>query len=135
MAKKEKHEKAEEFRGQIALPVQRNATISELLTKSSYDESDKLRINILFQKKAYLEGCETTSFLPPELQPLVMTSLLRKRLPLLGSFVVFSHITNDGKVTSCEIRNLFCCSKSDKVLVNKMRGGIMCALINFNERI
>lgn len=58
MAKKENHQKAEEFRGQIALPVQRNATISELLTKSSYDESDKLRINILFQKKAYLEGCE-----------------------------------------------------------------------------
>lgn len=58
MAKKEKHQKAEEFRRQIALPVQRNSAISELLTKSSHDESDKLRLNILFQKKAYLEGCE-----------------------------------------------------------------------------
>lgn len=54
------HEKAEEFRRQIALPVQRNSAISELLTKSEYDESDKLRINILFQKKAYLEGCKDT---------------------------------------------------------------------------
>lgn len=52
------HQKAEEFRRQIALPVQRNSAISELLTKSSYDESDKLRIKILFQKKGYLEGCK-----------------------------------------------------------------------------
>ncbi len=52
------HQKAEEFRRQIALPVQRNSAIGELLTKSSYDESDKLRIKILFQKKGYLEGCK-----------------------------------------------------------------------------
>lgn len=58
MAKEEKHQKAEQFRAQILLPVQRNSAISELLTKSVYDESDKLRLNILFQKKAYLEGCK-----------------------------------------------------------------------------
>ncbi len=52
------HEKAEAFRKRIALSGQRVAEINALLKKEQFDESDKLRATILFQKAAYLSGCE-----------------------------------------------------------------------------
>lgn len=56
--KKERHERAEAFRRQIVLPVQRNIVIKEFLSKEAFDDSDKQRIRLLFQKAAYLENCE-----------------------------------------------------------------------------
>lgn len=56
--KKERHERAEAFRRQIVLPVQRNIVIKEFLRKEAFDDSDKQRIRLLFQKAAYLENCE-----------------------------------------------------------------------------
>lgn len=52
------HEKAEAFRKRIALSGQRVAEINNLLRKEQFDESDSLRATILFQKAAYLSGCE-----------------------------------------------------------------------------
>ena len=57
---KNKHEKAEEFRSRIEFPVQRQAAICEMLKKNEFDASDELRLSVLFQKKQYLIGCETS---------------------------------------------------------------------------
>jgi len=40
------------------MPAQRAAAINDLLVKTSYDESDELRLTILLQKTDYLFGCE-----------------------------------------------------------------------------
>ncbi len=58
LTKKEKHEKAEEFRRQIVLPMQRNAVISGFINKESFDDSDRFKLMILFKKMSYLQGCE-----------------------------------------------------------------------------
>lgn len=58
MNKQKRHEKAEEFRRQIVLPMQRNAVITGFLNKDSFDESDRLKLVVLFQKASYLKGCE-----------------------------------------------------------------------------
>lgn len=54
-----KHKKAEEFRSRIEFPTQRQAAISEMLQKSEFDASDEVRLQVLFQRKQYLTGCET----------------------------------------------------------------------------
>ena len=53
-----KHSMAEAFRKRIALSGQRAVEITNLLKKEKFDESDNLRATILFQKAAYLSGCE-----------------------------------------------------------------------------
>lgn len=58
MDKEKKHQKAESFRQEIASSANRQQFINALLSKKSFDESDQLRITILFQKQAYLCGCE-----------------------------------------------------------------------------
>lgn len=58
MEQQKRHQKAENFRQEIASVANRQQFINALLTKNAYDESDKLRITILFQKQAYLCGCE-----------------------------------------------------------------------------
>lgn len=58
MNKREKHAKAEEFRARISMTAQRQQAISELAGKKEYTESDKVRLNVLFQKTAYATGCE-----------------------------------------------------------------------------
>lgn len=58
MEQKTRHQKAESFRQEIALTANRNQFINSLLIKDVFDDSDKLRITILFQKSAYLNGCE-----------------------------------------------------------------------------
>ena len=58
MEKSQIHSKAEDFRKRIVLPGQRKAAIHELLAKDKLDPSDQLRVKLLFQKTAYLEGCE-----------------------------------------------------------------------------
>lgn len=58
LSKEIKHKKSEEFRQRIALPTQRAAAIRDLLAKNDYDESDHLRLIILFQKTDYTQGCE-----------------------------------------------------------------------------
>lgn len=57
MEKTEKHQRASAFRAQIAQPAQRNHAISEIISKAELDESDKVRITVLFQKRQYAEGC------------------------------------------------------------------------------
>lgn len=57
MDKKEKHAKAEEFRARISMTAQRQQAITELAGKKEYSETDKVRLNVLFQKTAYVEGC------------------------------------------------------------------------------
>jgi len=59
MEKIERHEMAECFRHQIARPTQRKEAIQTLLQKESYDESDKLRVKLLFKRVSFAEGCET----------------------------------------------------------------------------
>ena len=59
MTKQKKHEKAEAFRREIAMPAQRAAAIRDLTSKTVYDESDELRLTILLQKTDYLQGCES----------------------------------------------------------------------------
>lgn len=59
MTKEKRHEKAESFRREIALPAQRAQAIRDLTSKKSYDESDELRLTILLQKTDYLQGCES----------------------------------------------------------------------------
>lgn len=56
--KTEKHQRANAFRAQIVQSAQRNHAISELVNKSVFDEADKVRIVVLFQKKQYAEGCQ-----------------------------------------------------------------------------
>ena len=56
--KEQRHERAEAFRRQIAFPGQRREAIRSLISKTSYDESDELRIKILFNKVSLTEGCE-----------------------------------------------------------------------------
>ena len=58
MDKKEKHQKAEEFRNRISMPAQRQCSIVELANKKEYSEADKVRLNVLFQKTSYVTGCE-----------------------------------------------------------------------------
>lgn len=59
MTEKEvRHQRANEFRLQIAMPVQRAAAIRDLATKEKYDDSDKLRISLLFNKVSLTKGCE-----------------------------------------------------------------------------
>ena len=58
MEKKEKHAKAIEFRNRVQYPAQRRAAITELVSKEEYSESDKVRIDVLFQKISYIAGCE-----------------------------------------------------------------------------
>ncbi|MBQ8870853.1 MAG: hypothetical protein IJ019_05710 [Alphaproteobacteria bacterium] len=58
MDKKEKHAKAEEFRARISMTAQRQQAINELAGKKEYSESDKVRLNVLFQKTSYAVGCE-----------------------------------------------------------------------------
>lgn len=57
MEKAEKHQRANAFRAQIVRTAQRNHAINELVSKSSFDEADKLRVTVLFQKSQYIEGC------------------------------------------------------------------------------
>lgn len=59
MDKTKRHQKATEFRRLITLPAQRMAQIRELLEKECFDESDQLRLLILFQKTDYINGCES----------------------------------------------------------------------------
>lgn len=58
MEKEKKHLKADIFRKEIASTANRKQFIKSLLIKDAFDESDRLRITILFQKAAYLLGCE-----------------------------------------------------------------------------
>lgn len=58
MEKEKKHSKAEKLRSQFVLPGQRKAAIWELLKKNTFDQNDQLRLTVLFQKVAYLNGCE-----------------------------------------------------------------------------
>lgn len=58
MNKQEKHAKATEFRNRIIYPAQRKCAIVELVSKKEYSESDKVRLNVLFQKTSYISGCE-----------------------------------------------------------------------------
>lgn len=53
-----RHQRAEAFRQQIALPNQRKEAIRTLIAKKSYDEADEQRIKILFNKVSLAEGCE-----------------------------------------------------------------------------
>ncbi len=57
MDKTQKHAKATEFRDRIKFPAQRKCAIAELLSKKEYSESDKVRLNVLFQKTSYIAGC------------------------------------------------------------------------------
>lgn len=56
--KQQRHEKAEQFRLQIAFPNQRKEAIRSLIAKNNYDESDVQRIKILFSRVSLAEGCE-----------------------------------------------------------------------------
>lgn len=58
MNKQDKHAKATEFRNRIKFPAQRKCAIVELVSKKEYSESDKVRLNVLFQKTSYIAGCE-----------------------------------------------------------------------------
>ena len=53
MSKEQRHEKAEQFRREIALPNMRAAAIRDIVVKDVYDETDTLRIRILLQKPDY----------------------------------------------------------------------------------
>ena len=57
MEKTEKHKRAAAFRALIVRSAQRSHAINELVAKTSFDEADKVRIIVLFQKKQYVEGC------------------------------------------------------------------------------
>lgn len=59
MTKEARHEKAEQFRQEIALPGQRAAAIRNIVAKDVYDETDNLRIRILLQKPDYVAGCKS----------------------------------------------------------------------------
>lgn len=58
MEKLEKHQRANAFRAQIVRSTQRNHAISELINTPLWDEADKLRVMVLFQKSQYVEGCQ-----------------------------------------------------------------------------
>lgn len=58
MDKKQRHEKAVNFRRSIVGHLQRKSVINGLLAKTEYSETDKLYITILFQKTSYIAGCE-----------------------------------------------------------------------------
>ncbi len=58
MDKTEKHQRANAFRAQIVRSTQRNHAINELINTPVWDEVDKLRVTILFQKSQYAEGCQ-----------------------------------------------------------------------------
>ena len=58
MSQKERHEKCEEFRAQIKSRAQRAEEIKKLTVKTSYDETDMLRLTILLHKTDYAIGCE-----------------------------------------------------------------------------
>ena len=58
MDKKQRHEKAENFRRSIIGCMQRKSVINGLLAKQEYSEADKLYVTILFQKTSYIVGCE-----------------------------------------------------------------------------
>jgi len=58
MTQEKRHELAENFRQQIEWPAQRAEAIRSILAKSSFDESDKLRIKILLSKLSYAQGCD-----------------------------------------------------------------------------
>ena len=55
--KQERHERAEAFRRQIALPGERREAIQSLIAKDSFDEADEQRIKILFSRVSLAEGC------------------------------------------------------------------------------
>ena len=57
--KQERHERAEAFRQQIALIGERKEAIRGLIAKTSYDEADEQRIQILFSRVSLAEGCVT----------------------------------------------------------------------------
>lgn len=58
MTKEERHKKAELFREQISRPAHRREAILGLISKKTYDESDILRLKILFNKVSLAEGCD-----------------------------------------------------------------------------
>lgn len=55
----ERHERAEVFRRQIALPNQRKEAIRSLIAKGEFDDADEQRIKILFSRVSLAEGCES----------------------------------------------------------------------------
>ncbi len=52
------HEKADAFRKRVKFATQRQVAISEMLQKDEFDASDEVRLQVLFQKKQYIVGCE-----------------------------------------------------------------------------
>lgn len=54
-----RHQKAQEFKNEIASVTNRNRKIQELTQNvSNLSEIDRLKITILFQKKDFVSGCE-----------------------------------------------------------------------------
>ena len=71
-----RHQKAEQFRREIAVTTRRISVIEELVNKQSYDEADKMHIRELFRKTDHAMGCEAEYrkliahlYQFPELQP------------------------------------------------------------------
>ena len=56
--KEKRHALAETFRKQIAMSSERASVIRSLVCKNTYDESDRLRIQILLNKVSLVQGCE-----------------------------------------------------------------------------
>lgn len=62
MEKREKHQKLQQFRSDIASVLGRKAAISEIIknlkANNGFSELDELKVIVLTQKKSYLAGCE-----------------------------------------------------------------------------
>jgi hypothetical protein len=58
MEKTKKHQKADATRQLIASEATRRQMLNELVTKTSWDESDILRVVLLCNKPSLVEGCE-----------------------------------------------------------------------------
>jgi len=56
--KERRHEVASRLRSEITTSGRRALVIKNLATKENYDDSDKLRISILFSKVSFVQGCE-----------------------------------------------------------------------------